>query len=192
MVEVRQVPKSDIEAVYRMRTDRVGDLPLETVREWHEEMPELFVGAYDGGELVGICIGREGPGEGVLLDAIAVSPSHVRRGIGSALLDAFEERAASLGYDRVGLGSAGGYVDEFYIANGYEPASVLVRLQSEDVPADYREMGYEIIDERNDDGTRKLYVGVDGYDPEFVEDVRDAFDDPDAIYIMEKRLGSCS
>ena len=187
MVKVYQIPKSDVEAVHQMRTDRIGEISLETVQEWYDENAELFVAAYDGGDIVGICIGRDGPHEGVELNAIGVAESHMRRGIGSAMLDALEERAASLGYDRIGLGSAGGYVDEFYLANGYEPANVLVRLDSEDVPADYRELGYEILDERIDDGIRKLYVGVDGHDSAFVEGVRETFDDPEAIYIMEKR-----
>lgn len=192
MVEIRGVPESDLEAVHEFRTDRVDDRPLATVREWYEENPELFVAAYDGDEVVGICIGRDGPHEGVELNAIGVAESHTRRGIGSAMVDAFEEQVASLGFDRIGLGSAGGYVDEFYMANGYEPASVLVRLEPDEVPANYRELGYEIVEERIEDGTKKLYVGVDGHDPEFVEGVREAFDDPEAIYIMEKRLGSRS
>jgi GNAT superfamily N-acetyltransferase len=50
---------------------------------------------------------------------IAVEANLWRHGIGSALLAEFERRVRDRGYSRIGLGSAGGYVDAFYEKNGY-------------------------------------------------------------------------
>ncbi|WP_232688278.1 GNAT family N-acetyltransferase [Halobacterium zhouii] len=188
MVDVRRVPPADFDAVYRLLCERVGDRDEATVREWYDDHPELFVGAYDDGDLVGFAAGRERDDASVELAGIAVDDSHTRQGIGSRLLDAFEAAAVDLGYERVSLGSAGGYVDEFYLANGYEPESILVRLHPDDVSEDHRDLGFEILRERMDDGTQKFYVAPGGHDPERVEAVRGAFGDPDAIYIMETHL----
>ena len=188
MVDVHPVPESDAGTVHRKLCERVGHRDEATVCGWYDDHPGLFVGAYDGGGVVGFCAGRARDGPSVELVGIAVDDSHTRRGIGSRLLDAFEDAVASLGHDRVSLGSAGGYVDEFYLANGYEPESILVRLHPDDVPEDHRDLGFEILRERVDDGTQKFYVAPGGHDPERVEAVRGAFGDPDAIYIMEKFL----
>lgn len=192
MVGIRSVPESDVAAVRRLHNQyTASDESVETVRRWYRARPELFVGAYDCEELVGYCLGGERTVERVELEGIGVARSHRRRGVGTQLLGAFEERAAALGFERVGLGSAGGYVDEFYHGNGYSPESVLVRLDSGDEPPDCRSVGYEVVDETVTDGVRKLYVDVDEFDPAFVEAVGEAFGDPDAIYVVSKELDPC-
>ena len=55
------------------------------------------------------------------LDGIAVTYEYWRRGIGSRLLEAFEKAAAGYGYDKLSVGSAGGFVEKFYLKNGYQP-----------------------------------------------------------------------
>lgn len=188
MVEIAPVHADEVPAVAELRSQRLEDTAVESVREWRREHPGLVVGAYADGELVGFATGDDGYGDCAHLNGIGVRKSHTCRGIGSALLDRFEAEAAAAGFPCVSLGSAGGYVDEFYLANGYEAESVLVRLDPDDVPADYADRGYEIVEERLDEGFRKLYVGVDEHDFDFVESVREDFDDPEAIYIMRKTL----
>jgi ribosomal protein S18 acetylase RimI-like enzyme len=188
MVDVRQVPDGDVGAVHRKLCERVGHREEATVREWYAEHPELFVGAYDDGSLVGFTAGRARSDSSVELAGIAVDDAYTRRGIGSRLLDAFEDAVAGLGYDRVSLGSAGGNFDEIYLANGYDPESIHVRLHPDDVPENHHKLGFEILRERVDDGTQKFYVAPGGHDPERVGAVREAFGDPDAIYIMETYL----
>jgi hypothetical protein len=95
-----------------------------------------------------------------------------------------------VGAERVTLGSAGGDVDEFYLANGYEAESVLVRLAA--VPDDYRDRGFDVVERRTNDEVEKLYVGVDTHDHGLLDRVRETFDDPEAIFVMEKRVGGRS
>jgi len=186
-MDYRTVPGPDIGALRDLHvTYAGGEATLDEVREWHRAHPTLLVGAYDD-ELVGYCLGIR-DGTTVELRGIAVVESHRRNGVGTELLDRFEDRARDCGVERVTLGSAGGYVDEFYRANGYEPASVLVRLDPDEVPDDYDERGYPIVDERIEDGVHKCYVGVDGFDPDYPAEVGEAFGDSEAIHVMEKRL----
>jgi ribosomal protein S18 acetylase RimI-like enzyme len=205
MVAVRRVPESDFDAVYQLLCERVGGRDRASVQSWYDDHPELFHAAYDdnragggaadvataGGAadgVVGFALGRERGDDHVELAGIGVREAYTRLGIGSRLLDAFESAAADAGFERVSLGSAGGYVDEFYLANGYEPESILVRLHPEDVPENVHELGFEILRERREGDTRKFYVAPAGDDPERVEAVRSAFGDPQAIYVMEKTV----
>ena len=186
MVEIRTVERSDLPAVRRLHNRYVDrDESLEAVREWHDEHSDLLVGAYDDGELVGHALGRPHAANEVELAGLSVVESHRRQGIGSALLDAFEERAAGAGFERVTLGSAGGYVDDFYAENGYEPESVLVRF---DVDGPQPETGFEVMDERVEGDTRKLSVDPGSGDAAHLDAVREAFGDPEAIYIFATDL----
>lgn len=104
----------------------------------------------------------------------------------SALLSAFEERVALLDYDRIEVGSAGGYVDDFY--RGHQPDSILVCLDpSESSPPD-RHAEYAVLEDRVDNGQRHISGGVDGVDNPSVEEIRGAFDDPAASFILTKPL----
>lgn len=60
------------------------------------------------------------PGE-FMLDGITVSYVLWRNGIGSALLSVFEAEAAKREFSLVSLGSAEGFVERFYMKNGYRP-----------------------------------------------------------------------
>lgn len=99
-----------------------------------------------GQKPVGFRLGHVVAEESVEPKGIAVGNPHRRQGVGTELPAAFEGQVASLGFERIGLGSAGGYVDEFYRRDGYDPWRVLVRPDPEDVPDGHREMGYAIAD----------------------------------------------
>lgn len=187
MVTVRPVPDDGLESARRMHNQyTASDVSPGKFREWRRSFPDLVLGAYAGQELVGYCLGVPGYDSGIELKAIAVRESYRRQGIASSLLDTVEENARRSGFERLSLGSAGGYVDEFYLANGYEPESILVRFETETIPEQYRDLPFDVIRERVDDGRKKLYVDVDEFDPAFLDSVRDAYDDPEAIHIMTK------
>jgi predicted N-acetyltransferase YhbS len=186
--DVRTVPEADLAAFHRLHDEYVDrDASLATVRAWHDEHPDLLVGAYRDGELVGHAIGRPWEGDVVQLAAIAVVPELRAEGVGTALLEAFHDRARAAGFDRVTLGSAGGYVDEFYHDNGYEATQVLVMFADDAAPEDPVDLA--VTWEPADDGGRKCYVDVDGFEPDTLAAARAAFPDGEAMYVMERALG---
>lgn len=189
MVEIRTVEESDLDAFCRVYNSTIGrDESLATIEADYSDHPEFLVGAYEGETLVGFAYGVDGDHSGVELKGIGVVEGRRREGIGASLLAALESAVVASGFERLGLGSAGGYVDEFYLACGYEPESILLRFDSEADAESYRDCGYDICRERVDDGVVKWYIDVEEHDPPFLDEVREAFDDPEAIYIMEKYL----
>ncbi len=188
MTNIRQVSERDLDAFRRLYNRLTGrDESPNVVRGWYDIHPELLVGAFADGELVEFALGIYDH-EGVHLKGIGVREEHRREGIGSALLSRVEEAAGERDADRISLGSAGGYVDKFYLANGYQPESVLLRFDADDAPESPESFEYDILRERVEDGVTKWYVGVEFHDHDFLQEVREAFDDQEAIYIMEKPL----
>lgn len=195
MVSVREVPAGDVDAAHRLHCRFTAqDVPVETVQDWYEDAPGLFVGAYtdsetvedfEASDLVGVCVGIRRSDDHVELAGLGLPPALRRRGIGTRLVERFERNAADLGVERVSLGFAGGYVDHFYAGLGYAPGKILVRCPPGNPHA--RE-DFEVVAERDAGDVRKAYVAADEVDHDHLAAVREAFGDDDAIYVMEKRL----
>lgn len=189
MVSIRAISESEITLAHRLHNRFTGQgRSLDTIESWYEATPELFVGAYDGDEPVGICTGRTVSGETAELAGLGVDSSVRREGVGSRLVETFEENAARLGFERITVASAGGYVDQFYADCGYAPEEILVRVSPGELPAEYRNLGFDVVNEATEGETKKLYIDVEELDPEYLAEVRDAFGDDEAIYIMENAL----
>jgi protein phosphatase len=84
---------------------------------------ELLLVAEESGSVAGAAMGFASCGAGVTLRILAVAPDRRRRGVGRALLRAFEASALRLGAARISLGAdaeAG-----FYIRHGYQTMLLL-------------------------------------------------------------------
>ena len=99
------------------------------------------------GDLVGVCTGHRRGDASAELAGLGVLPERRREGIGTRLVEQFEENAAEGGFARISVGSAGGDVDNFYAALGYEPESELVRLDAGVVDHEYLDAVRETLDE---------------------------------------------
>jgi GNAT superfamily N-acetyltransferase len=88
--------------------------------------PELAIALTVDGAVAGVAFGHPDREDGATLEGITVDDAHTARGLGSLLLARFEQAAADAGYHDVNLGSAGGYVEHFYLKNGYQQAEYMV------------------------------------------------------------------
>jgi peptidoglycan/xylan/chitin deacetylase (PgdA/CDA1 family)/GNAT superfamily N-acetyltransferase len=133
-VRIRPVGNTDLPVVHPFQCEY---LDRERADEWLrrvEANPGLYLAAFDGEQLAGICYGHpsrhwEGAAD---LQGIAVnldrSKPYARRGIGSRLLRAFERECAARGFRRIGVGSADDpKVEAFYRKNGYVPAEIVAK-----------------------------------------------------------------
>lgn len=165
------------------------DKSMETVHSWYEEVPSLFLFAVDGDAVIGVCTGRPQGDREASLAGIGVERNRRGEGIGTRLVERFEENAKEVGIKRLSVASAGGRVDDFYIDNGFRAEKILV-MNPERRPEDYNDSNFDIEWDRNEDGSRKCYINVTEHEPAVLDTVRDTFDDDHAIYIMAKEFPS--
>lgn len=98
----------------------------EKMKKYAAIFPKAFIALTLGCEVIGIVFGWDRRIEfpednSFILDGIAVKYEYEKRGYGKILLKAFEKAAGSYGASAVSLGSAGGYVEKFYMECGYIP-----------------------------------------------------------------------
>ena len=104
-------------------------LPDSEEKAWKEKAtiyPRTFLVILHKKEVVGAAYGwaRENEDRNrktFVLNGIAVKDAYRRSGLGTRLLQAFERAAKEYGAAVISVGSAGGYVEKFYLNNGYQP-----------------------------------------------------------------------
>ena len=91
--------------------------------------------------IIGVCFGYECRQDEFCLDGIAIIHPHNGLGKGGKLLAFFETQVAALGYKKISLGSADGYVEKFYLKNGYTPTELKMYAETNDWEA--KSKGYK-------------------------------------------------
>ena len=155
--------------------------------------PDLFVACRMSVKTIGICYGwpaiKEGRDQGTIcLQGIAVLGKFAGKGYGSRLLRFFEGQVERMGGHTVTLGSAGGFVDHFYIKNGYGPVSYMICLPADRGISPHLAVEHAIASERLDGDLRRLYVNVTGLDNALRDRLMADFNAIEVAAIMDKRL----
>ena len=187
MVAVRCLRLDELEEAYRIQAEYLDEQPYGTWADCYGRSPEFFIGSFAAGRLVGIAYGKPSPRApaDLQLSGIAVVEAHWRQGYGSRLLRFFERQAAKAGYASVSLGSARGYVERFYLKNGYAPTAFAFW-----VAADYRlspklRAQYGIEGDPQKDGGR-LAVGIRTLDEKLRAELEAEFAGTEVIAILAK------
>lgn len=101
------------------------------LKEYSKLFPKAFLVLLQDSEVIGVAFGwgrklRFPEDDSFVLNGIAVRYDHQRKGYGKLLLQAFEQAVKEYGAPSVSLGSAGGYVEKFYINCDYTPTEYKV------------------------------------------------------------------
>jgi GNAT superfamily N-acetyltransferase len=169
-----------------LAANRLGD--SQGLRKCWERHPALVVCCRESAAVIGICFGApsaKGAGEAELR-GIAVAAARVGRGIGSVLLELFEAAAARAGYARVGVGSAPGYVERFYLSHGYELGEFMVRMPPGVEPPQTAEL--TILRRRMIDGCVAFNLAAAGHTPEATSELKRRLGAAEVISIFYKAL----
>lgn len=126
MEKCMPIHKRDLPGALKIAGEYLPGYSADEIAAMYREYPTAAVGYYIDGRLIGFCFGRPSGKNHFQLCGIAIVSPNNQCGRGGKLLKAFEENAAALGYGTVSLGSAGGYVERFYIKNGYTPVEFKV------------------------------------------------------------------
>jgi len=119
------------QAFYRLINEYLPDSDPARLREYVTLFPKAFLVMLENEEVIGIAFGwhrklKFPEDDSFVLNGIAVRHDKQRNGYGKQLLRAFEQAAKEYGAPSVSLGSAGGYVEKFYIDCGYTPTGYKV------------------------------------------------------------------
>lgn len=128
VVEAAELSPAQKAAFYALAAEYLPDSDQARVRSHEEAYGCAYLAMVEAEQVVGVAYGwprrlthPEDPS--FMLDGIAVRQDRHRRGYGRRLLAAFEAAAGAYGTERVSVGSAGGYVEQFYMACGYRPVA---------------------------------------------------------------------
>ena len=190
-VRIGTLSDEQLERAYAIKRQYLDDGPLEEWVATRRAHPDLFLGCVRDGELIGVAYGHPSPRDPhhAILHGIAVVEEQSGRGYGSQLLESFCQQALRAGCATISVGSAGGYVDHFYVKNGFRPVAYHICVPSaQEVPEELRAK-YAVVSERLDGDLRRLSVHTSRLDNEFREQLLRDFGAREACAIMMKRLG---
>jgi len=126
MTVVSPLTPEVFQGAYELAAEWLGQSGADALADDYAAHAELALALHLDGRLVGLAFGHPFSEDQATLEGIAVRGEHTAHGLGSLLLGQFEDAARKAGYRRVGLGSAGGYVERFYCKNGYEQTEYMV------------------------------------------------------------------
>ncbi len=119
------------QAFYRLVNEYLPDSDPAQLREYAILFPKAFLVLLENKEVIGVAFGwhrklKFPEDDSFVLNGIAVRHDKQQNGYGKQLLQAFEQVVKEYGAPFVSLGSAGGYVEKFYIDCGYTPTEYKV------------------------------------------------------------------
>ena len=163
----------------------------DEAREMQGLWPELFVGGFEGGRLIGVCYGwpvyvHRWRRLDVALQAISMAWDRRGQGRGGPLMAEWEARAKALGIPHVSLGSS---ADSFYRKHGYRAVEYCLKVHRAYLPDGYTSRDDLTYIGLRDEPFRTLYFRVgEAYDADAYARLREAMGADSACTIFEKRL----
>lgn len=168
MLDVVRINDKISDDFYALAEEYLPGSSQNKMKEREKIYPKAFTALISGGEVIGICFGwarkHDAPSDSSFsLDGIAVKAPFQKKGYGKILLGEFERAAEEYGFDTVSVGSAGGYVEKFYIECGFIPKEY--KVWSGGAPS-----------------VEKVFTDLEDY---YAYERKD----PDGFVVMEKRIG---
>jgi len=104
------------------------------------------------------------------------------------LLAFFEAQIAALGYASISLGSADGYVERFYIKNGYTPVELKIYVSPDYDPALHANAPHPVAYTQSEGERLKLVFTVDNYQEINKAALCNHYSGSDAFFVFVKKL----
>ena len=188
-MEIRLIEKDELPKILKFEKEYTkNDESLKEISNRFTKYPNLFIGCYENNELIGEVSGFV-RGNIVILKSIAVKDERQKQGIGSKLIKFFERQAKKY-CNIVSVASAEGYVESFYRKNGYKPRLIMIQIEKDDLPMDYKKRNYRFIDERDEGNTKFLYIKYEKHGPKFKEKLKKEFNAFEVNLIFEKKVST--
>lgn len=126
MERLNIIQDSDWVRFLKIMQEYLPDTKVSMATQKRKEYPNVFAGYFKENQLIGIAFGWPRKEElesvhAITLQGIAIESEYKAKGLGSKLIKFWEQQVKAMGYKKVGVGSADGYVEHFYQKNGYRP-----------------------------------------------------------------------
>lgn len=130
-LKITPLTPDTVPAFYSLVEEYLPDSDPAQLKEYAKLFPKAFLVLLQDAEVIGVAFGwdrklRFPEDDSFVLNGIAVRSDKQRNGYGKLLLQAFEQAVKEYGAPSVSLGSARGYVEQFYIDCGYTPTEYKV------------------------------------------------------------------
>ena len=189
-MNTRHLLPADLETAFAINEEYLS-ASRDAFFQWYAENPDLFVGIFDGEDLIGICYGMNWRRqlEYVVLEGIATLVSYWRSGAGSQLIQFFEEQVRRRGQRGITVGVAADLKTEnFYLKNGYQPTRLCAKVPRQALPPIYTELGYEFCEVREEGDDVILYIATTMHDKHLQAKLKADLGAHEVIFIMEKAV----
>jgi hypothetical protein len=150
-----------------------------------KKYPELFIGCFKGGKLIGEASGNPFGKFHVGLHSILVEEGFRDEGLGIKIIRFFEKNA--LKYKSRVTVASGNNSDGFYLKAGYKPIEILFQVSKQKLPNNYFELA-NLNNERNDGQDKFLYIKVKKYSPTLRDTLGKKLRAHSANFIFERIL----
>ena len=188
METIKIIPESDYDALRQIVGEYLPGTKLTELDKMCERFPSAVVGYYIGDKMVGVCYGFEIDCENFMLDGIAIVQPHNAAGRGGKLISLFEERVSAMGYKNISLGSADGYVERFYIKNGYSPVELKIYVEGSEWEHKARDYIYPVAYTQQEGERTKLVIKVTDYCRMDKAEIAAYYNGADAFFVFEKSV----
>ena len=186
MEMIKVVPKSDYAALESVAEEYLSG--AEEVKDICRDYPTAVAGYYINGELVGCCYGKGGDDGYFSLEGIAIVHPHHAQGRGGKLIAFFENCVSKLGYTRIDLGSADGYVERFYLKNGYTPVALKILVEGDDWKKKQQDYAFPVAEVQTQGEYTKLVLTVDDYTAMNKDEITQYYGGVESFFVFEKIL----
>jgi N-acetylglutamate synthase-like GNAT family acetyltransferase len=138
-------------------------------------------------KLIGVCFGGRRDKEHFGLAGIAIIYPYSKQGRGSILLKYFEDSVKLKGYKNISVGSGDGYVEHFYIKNGYTISSLKI-LTENNIWKEKKNDVYPISRIETQGIYTKLVIENIKYETTDKDEICTFYGGRDRFYIFEKNI----
>ena len=179
------IPQQDYSALQSLVAEYLSE--GDSILDICEKYPTTTVGYYFDTCLIGAAYGVASEfNDGFSLDGIAIIHPYNGVGRGGKLLAFFEKRVALLGYASISLGSAGGYVERFYLKNGYRAAELKILVPPGTTWKNHP--AFPVVEVQEQGGYDKLVLAVADYFAMDKQELTRHYGGEESFFVFTKEL----
>ena len=187
MEEINEIKKAEFGTLNNIVQEYLPGTTENELYKMFTNENSVFIGYYMENKLVGVCFGETYNKDYFGIMGIAIIHPYIKQGRGSKLLNYFENIVKSKGHKNLSVGSADGYVEHFYLKNGFVLSSLKI-LTENDTWTKKENKLYPISKIEKQDIYTKLVIENICYETTDKDEVCKYYGGCDRFYVFEKKI----